>query len=137
MTTGVSELMKGTSVYVIGSSITINWAVAKELATGLEYVVFSFHLLAVLSAIHMYLWNGNMRLFMYLRVVVFDLYESCIFLHDSETRGFTDMYHCRQSSQYRSSKAGHQFNVGLVLLASLDSLLQVSMAALNLKFFSQ
>jgi len=27
----------------------INWAVAKELATGLEYVVFSFHLLAVLS----------------------------------------------------------------------------------------
>ncbi|CAM6010238.1 unnamed protein product [Sphagnum balticum] len=30
--------MKGTSVYVIGSSITINWAVAKELPTGLGYV---------------------------------------------------------------------------------------------------
>jgi hypothetical protein len=38
LTTGVSELMKGTSVYVIGASITINWAVAKELATGLGYV---------------------------------------------------------------------------------------------------
>jgi hypothetical protein len=47
--TGVSELMKGTSIYVTGSSITINSAVAKELATGLGYVVYSFYLLAVLS----------------------------------------------------------------------------------------
>jgi hypothetical protein len=57
LTTGVSELMKGTSVYVIGASITINWAVAKELATGLGYVVFSFHLLAVLS-VYTYLFVG-------------------------------------------------------------------------------
>jgi hypothetical protein len=35
LTTGVSELLKGTSIYVVGASTTINWAVAKELATGL------------------------------------------------------------------------------------------------------
>jgi NAD(P)-dependent dehydrogenase (short-subunit alcohol dehydrogenase family) len=40
----VSELLKGTSIYVVGASTTINWAVAKELATGLGYV-FLFHLL--------------------------------------------------------------------------------------------
>ncbi len=38
LTTGVSELLKGTSIYVVGASTTINWAVAKELATGLGYV---------------------------------------------------------------------------------------------------
>ncbi len=43
LTTGVSELLKGTSIYVVGASTTINWAVAKELATGLGYV-FLFHL---------------------------------------------------------------------------------------------
>ncbi|CAK9260235.1 unnamed protein product [Sphagnum jensenii] len=44
LTTGVSELLKGTSIYVVGASTAINWAVAKELATGLGYV-FLFHLL--------------------------------------------------------------------------------------------
>ncbi|CAM6094774.1 unnamed protein product [Calypogeia fissa] len=35
---GVSTLLKGTSVYVVGESTEINWAVAQELAAGLEYV---------------------------------------------------------------------------------------------------
>lgn len=39
LTTGVSQLLKGTSIYVVGASSEINWAVARELATGLEYVV--------------------------------------------------------------------------------------------------
>uniref|UniRef100_A0A7I4ADC7 CS domain-containing protein n=3 Tax=Physcomitrium patens TaxID=3218 RepID=A0A7I4ADC7_PHYPA len=38
LTEGVSQLLKGTSVYVVGGSTDINWAVAKELAAGLEYV---------------------------------------------------------------------------------------------------
>lgn len=36
LTEGVSQLLKGTSVYVVGGSTDINWAVAKELAAGLE-----------------------------------------------------------------------------------------------------
>lgn len=40
LTVGVSQLLKGTSVYIVGGSSEINWAVAKELATGLEYVIF-------------------------------------------------------------------------------------------------
>ncbi|KAH8943012.1 hypothetical protein BDL97_13G026600 [Sphagnum fallax] len=38
LTIGVSELLKGTSIYVVGASTAINWAVAKELATGLGHV---------------------------------------------------------------------------------------------------
>lgn len=38
LTVGVSQLLKGTSVYIVGSSSEVNWAIAKELATGLEYV---------------------------------------------------------------------------------------------------
>lgn len=34
---GVSELLKGTSVYLVGDSSEINWAVARELALGLKY----------------------------------------------------------------------------------------------------
>ncbi|KAH9542708.1 hypothetical protein CY35_13G022400 [Sphagnum magellanicum] len=45
LTTGVSELLKGTSIYVVGASTTINWAVAKELATGLGYVPLQTELL--------------------------------------------------------------------------------------------
>lgn len=39
LTVGISQLLKGTSVYIVGGSSEINWAVAKELATGLEYVI--------------------------------------------------------------------------------------------------
>ncbi|GLJ12419.1 hypothetical protein SUGI_0190630 [Cryptomeria japonica] len=35
--TGVSALLKGTSVYLVGDSSEINWAVARELAVSLEY----------------------------------------------------------------------------------------------------
>ncbi|KAH9321297.1 hypothetical protein KI387_015936 [Taxus chinensis] len=35
--TGVSALLKGTSVYLVGDSSEINWEVARELAIGLEY----------------------------------------------------------------------------------------------------
>lgn len=35
---GVAKLLKGVSVYIVGASTDINWAVAKELAEGLEYV---------------------------------------------------------------------------------------------------
>lgn len=45
LTTGVSELLKGTSIYVVGASTAINWAVAKELATGLGYVPLQTELL--------------------------------------------------------------------------------------------
>lgn len=38
LTIGVSQLLKGTSVYIVGGSSEINWVIAKELATGLEYV---------------------------------------------------------------------------------------------------
>jgi len=34
---GVSALLKGTSVYLVGDSSEINWAVARELALGLKY----------------------------------------------------------------------------------------------------
>jgi hypothetical protein len=39
LTVGVSQLLKGTSVYIVGGSSEINWAIAKELASGLEYVI--------------------------------------------------------------------------------------------------
>lgn len=40
---GVSALLKGTSVYVVGESTEINWAVAQDVAAGLEYfLVTSF-----------------------------------------------------------------------------------------------
>ena len=42
LATGVSQLLKGTSIYVVGSSSDINWAVARELAVGLEYVPLLF-----------------------------------------------------------------------------------------------
>eukprot|EP00249_Psilotum_nudum_P020635 c27787_g1_i4 orf=571-1500(-) len=38
LTLGVSKLLKGTSIYLVGESTEINWAVAKELAMGLGYV---------------------------------------------------------------------------------------------------
>ena len=47
LTEGVSQLLKGTSVYIVGGSSEINWAIAKELAAGLEYVVLI--ILAILS----------------------------------------------------------------------------------------
>jgi hypothetical protein len=41
LTVGVSQLLKGTSVYIVGGSSEVNWAVAKELALGLEYVILT------------------------------------------------------------------------------------------------
>lgn len=38
LTEGVSHLLKGVPVYIVGESSDINWAVARQLAEGLEYV---------------------------------------------------------------------------------------------------
>lgn len=35
LTAGISQLLKGTSIYIIGNSTEINEAVAKEIATGI------------------------------------------------------------------------------------------------------
>lgn len=39
LTEGVSGLLKGVPVYIVGESSDINWAVAKKLAEGLEYIL--------------------------------------------------------------------------------------------------
>ncbi|KAJ4784898.1 Shikimate kinase [Rhynchospora pubera] len=41
LTSGISQLLKGTSIYVIGDSTEINEAVAKEIATGIGYMPLS------------------------------------------------------------------------------------------------
>lgn len=38
LTSGISQLLKGTSIYIIGDSTEINEAVAKEIAIGIRYV---------------------------------------------------------------------------------------------------
>lgn len=39
LTAGVSQLLKGTSVYLVGDSTEINQKVAGELASGIGYVL--------------------------------------------------------------------------------------------------
>ena len=39
---GVMQLLKGTSIYIIGDSTEMNQEVARELAVGLGYATFSF-----------------------------------------------------------------------------------------------
>ncbi|KAF3335965.1 putative inactive shikimate kinase like 2 [Carex littledalei] len=41
LTSGISQLLKGTSIYIIGNSTEINEAVAKEIATGIGYMPLS------------------------------------------------------------------------------------------------
>lgn len=40
LSVGIPQLLKGTSVYIIGDSTEINKAVAKELANGIGYACF-------------------------------------------------------------------------------------------------
>lgn len=37
LSTGVMQLLKGTSIYTVGHSNEMNWEVAKKLASGLGY----------------------------------------------------------------------------------------------------
>ncbi|MCO5594000.1 hypothetical protein L7F22_048019 [Adiantum nelumboides] len=41
LTKGVSNLLKGVPVYLVGESSDINWAVAQKLAEGLQYIFYS------------------------------------------------------------------------------------------------
>lgn len=42
LTTGVAQLLKGTSIFLVGESTEINNSVARELAVGLGYVPLLF-----------------------------------------------------------------------------------------------
>ena len=42
LTEGVSNLLKGVPVYIVGDSSEINWAVTRQLAEGLQYCLPSY-----------------------------------------------------------------------------------------------
>lgn len=59
LTIGVSQLLKGTSVYIVGGSSEINWVIAKELATGLEYVIL---IILIICFREGFVWSHSARI---------------------------------------------------------------------------
>ena len=70
LTVGVSQLLKGTSVYIVGNSSEINWAIAKELATGLEYAIL---ITLVISLLFLGVYSWVLNLLGALLVIAMDI----------------------------------------------------------------